>query len=300
MKNRRVPVSSGEKKPPRYALFIGCTIPARLPAYEASARAVLGALGIEVADMDGFNCCGYPLRNYDENSFVYAAARNLALAENAGLDILALCMCCFGSLKKAVHYLGREWCFRDRALKYLDAEGLSYGGRVRVKHLLSVLYHDLGTEQLSAAVKRPVTGLNVGAHYGCHALRPSGITGFDDPDRPALFDSLVEACGAVSVQWQMKTDCCGAPLMGSNDSLSSDIMEKKIMSASLAGAEVICTSCPYCQLRFERREKGGEALPSLLYTQLLGLALGIDAEELSINKDDMNFMLEKINLQGPS
>ncbi|MBS3758137.1 MAG: CoB--CoM heterodisulfide reductase iron-sulfur subunit B family protein [Desulfobacterales bacterium] len=278
-----------------YALFIGCQIPARLPAYEVSARSVLSeALGIGLVDIKGFNCCGYPVRNFDHKAFILASARNLALAEEQDLDIVALCSCCYGSLKKAEHLIAKDQGLKEWVNKILDKEGLAYNGRIHVRHFLSVFYHDVGIDAIREKVTRPFKGLKIAAHYGCHALRPSDVTAFDDPVNPSLFDQLVEVTGAESVPWSMRLECCGAPLSGVNDALAMDLTEKKVRNAQAAEADYLCTACPYCQMQFDTVQDsisacrgGNHRLPSIIYPQLLGLSMGIAPGALKIEDNQI-------------
>ena len=278
----------------RYALFLGCTIQSRMNRYEVSARAVMDKLGIELVDIRDFNCCGYPLRNYDFKSFLLSSARNIALARSRDLPIITLCKCCYGSLKKADHVLGVDAAIREEINALLAEERLTYEGG-EIKHLLSVLYHDLGVQALQEKVERPFREVKIATHYGCHALRPSDVVQFDDPSNPRLFDDLVEITGAESIDWSNRLECCGAPLLGVNDELSMDLMEKKLSNGKENGADYLCVACPYCQLQFDRvqsmmiSQRGENSrLPSILYTQLLGLSMGIDADALQIEKNELD------------
>lgn len=263
-----------------YALFIGCQIPARVKQYETASRAVLNRLGVEVEDFRLFNCCGYPMRNADRKAFLLSAAKNIALAEQAELDILALCKCCFGTLKTADFLLKEKEDLKSDINLHLSDHGLEYRGTVRIKHLLSVLYEDVGIEAIQGALVRRYEKLPVAAHYGCHALRPSKITGFDNPVAPRLFDDLVAATGADSIEWQAQLDCCGAPLNGVNDALSTDLTRKKLDDARKSGAAFICSACPYCQLQFDTVHP---SIPAILYPQLLGLCMGIEEDRLGLH-----------------
>ena len=131
-----------------YAFFLGCNIPARLPQYESSARAVLARLDVKIIDYREFTCCGYPLRNVDQKAFLLSAAGNLALAERDGYDILTLCKCGFGTFKEAQYRLKNDETLRKEINDLLKKQGLSYQGHVEVKHLLSVLYHDVGSRDV--------------------------------------------------------------------------------------------------------------------------------------------------------
>ena len=196
----------------KFALFLGCQIPAHLNQYETSARAILERLGVGLVDNRQFNCCGYPLRNLDFRTFVLFSARNLALASREKLNIMSLCKCCYGSLKKADHLLKEDASLLEETNSILQKEKLTYDGSIEVKHLLSVLYHEVGIESIKEQVEKPFAGLKIATQYGCHALRPSQIVQFDDPVSPSIFDQLVEATGAESIDWPTQLECCGAPL----------------------------------------------------------------------------------------
>ena len=279
----------------KFALFHGCNIPARLTQYADATAAVCARLGIELVEVPAFNCCGYPARNTDKRAYVLSAARNLALAEKAGLDMLVMCKCCYGSLKKAEHLLKNDQDVKADINRILEKENLVYKNSIQVKHLLSVLYHDVGIKHLKESISKTYSGLPVAVSYGCHALRPSAVTGFDDPVSPKIFDELVEATGAVSVEWTRKLDCCGAPLTGINDRLAMDMARKKIESARDAGAQFICTACPYTQLQFDgvqmrlaSQSHDAEPLAAILYPQLLGLCMAIDPQTLGISKNEID------------
>jgi len=267
----------------KYALFLGCKIPSQLPAYETSTRAVLGHLGVTLVDLE-FNCCGYPTRNVSRDAFVVAAARNLALAERAGLDLLTPCSCCFGTLRHAIRFLGEDVALRSRVTQALAAEDLAWSGKSEVEHLLPVLARKVGVDVIAAAVRTPSEGLRVAAQYGCHALRPSDVTGFDNPVSPTIFETLIGVTGAAPVDWPRRLDCCGDPLHEANASLSESMTRAKIADALESGAEAICSACPHCHLRFDAVQAGSHdpAIRTLLFTQLLGLAMGLPAKSLGL------------------
>jgi len=279
----------------KFALFLGCNIPVRLSQYEASTRAILARLGVGLTEIQQFNCCGYPMRNLDYKTFVLAAARNLALAEKKNLNLLSLCKCCYGSLKKADHLLKEDASLREEINGILKKEYLAYRGDVEVKHLLSLLYHDVGIGVIKEKVEKPFSGLNIATHYGCHALRPSQIVAFDDPVAPAIFDQLVEVTGAESISWQAKLDCCGAPVWGINDDLSMNLTEKKLKNGKQSGADYLCAACTYCHIQFDSVQKmilssrgNNLNLPSILYPQLLGLSMGLDGRTLGLSLNQLS------------
>jgi heterodisulfide reductase subunit B2 len=275
----------------KFALFVGCNIPARVSQYADATEAVFEKLDIELVEFDEFNCCGYPARNIDHRAFVLSAARNLAVAEADGLDMLVMCKCCYGNLKKAEDVLNRDQDLKTEVNAILGKEKLYYQGRMQIHHLLSVLYRDVGLNNLKPLISKTFSGLQIAVSYGCHALRPSKITGFDDPVSPVLFDELVEITGAYSVDWARKLDCCGAPLTGINDRLAMEMALKKLTSAKEAGAHYVCTACPYTQLQFDWVQhriaqdlENWEPVAPILYPQLLGLSMGIDEQILGLSK----------------
>lgn len=279
----------------KFALFSGCNIPARVSQYADATAAVFEKLDIELVEFAEFNCCGYPVRNLDQRAFVLSAAKNLAVAEVAGLDIMAMCKCCYGSLKKAADVLSRDQDLKMDVNAILAKEKLHYQGRVGVNHLLEVLHRDVKLKHLEPFILKPYSGLQIAVSYGCHALRPSKITGFDDPVSPVLFDELVEITGAYSVDWARKLDCCGAPLTGINDRLAMDMALNKITSAKEAGAQFLCTACPYTHLQFDwvrdriaQSSGNWEPVAPILYPQLLGLSMGIDEQLLGLFKSSFD------------
>ncbi len=276
----------------KYALFLGCNIPARVQQYETSARSVFAELGVDIEDIKEFNCCGYPLRNSDFKTFVLFSARNLALAEKLGLNMITLCKCCYGSLKMAEHHMKENSFLKDEVNETLAKEGLEYNGNLEIKHFLSALYSDIGINTLKEKITRSFEDIKIATHYGCHALRPSNIMQFDDPVSPVIFDRLVELTGAKSIDWSLKLECCGAPVLGINDDLSMNLTEKKLTDGKKAGADYLCTACPWCHLQFDsvqkmmiEQQRLNNHLPAILFPQLLGIAMGIDKETLGI---DMN------------
>jgi heterodisulfide reductase subunit B len=278
-----------------YALFRGCNIPARLPQYETAARAVLKKLGVVLTDIREFSCCGYPLRNTDLTASLLSAARNLALAEQYRLPLLTLCKCGYGQLRFAAHHLKEQPALSAQLNTILSKEGLTYTGSSEIKHLLSVLYHDIGTAVIKEQVTRPFRDLKIATHYGCHALRPHEIVAFDDPVNPTIFDELVELTGAESPFWQARLECCGAPLFGSNDELACMLMEKKIHSARQAGAHYLTVGCPYCHLQFDAVQKmmtltreTNHALAPILYPQLLALSMGLRGKEIGLEMNQLD------------
>jgi heterodisulfide reductase subunit B len=284
----------------KFALFLGCKIPFYLQHYALSTKAVLAALGVELVEIK-FNCCGNPISNINQESLVLLGARNLALAQHRNLDILTPCKCCFGNLKRTAYFLKENGSLRKEINELLKDEGLQWDGRTKVKHLLSVLSHDIGLDTIAAQIKHPFDGLKVAAHYGCQSLRPSKIMNFDNPFDPTIFEDLVEITGAKTVDWRRRLDCCGNPVWEINNQLSIDLMQKKVNDSRQAGAHYLCAACTHCQIQFDtnqgmkvNQEASNNNLASILFPQLMGLSLGLREADLGLenNKVDISGVLE--------
>ena len=272
-----------------------CTTPIVLQEYEWSTNAVMEKLGIELVDVPELGCCGYPLRNISFRAHILASARNLALTEKENLDLLTVCNCCYGTLKYVDQLMGDDAAIRKEVNTTLEKEGLRYEGDIKPKHILQVLYDDVGIETIRDMIVKPFDGLRIATHYGCRILRPSKVAQFDKPHFPTKFDELVEVTGAQSIEWPKKLECCGSPLWGINNELSLDLTETKLKGAKESGADYLCVACSYCQIQFDRVQRilltqrgPGLKLPSVLYPQLLGLSLGIDGETLGLQMNKVS------------
>lgn len=284
----------------KYAFFQGCNIPARIEQYGTSTAAILAMFDIELVELREFTCCGYPVRNVDEKAYFLPSARNLALAESKDLNIGVICNCCFASLMKAKNQLVNDQQLREEINTILAKENLTFTGKTRVKHFLSILFEDIGVEKLSSKLRYMVKDLDIAVIHGCHILRPREITQFDNSFVPSITDSLVRLTGANNLDWQGKLECCGAAVAGIHDRLSQDLLFTKIRGAKEAGASFITPICAYCHLQFDTTqlnvsENHEDILPVLLYPQLLGLCLGIGAKDLGI---DMNATIDENNLHS--
>ena len=288
----------------RYALFLGCTIPARQPNYELSARKALAKLGVKFVDLENMTCCAPPpVQSIDLETSFAVAAYNICLAEEANLDLITLCSGCFESLCAANVALKHSPPLRAKINKILSQAGKEFLGSKEVKHYLQVLIEDVGIENLKQKVSKPLSNLKVAAFYGCHALRPSGHLKFDDPERPSILENLIEALGAESVEYRNKLKCCGGLLRGYSDEIALDLAREKLANTSKAGADCIATLCPFCfvaldigQIQIRSKFQETHDMPVLHYSELLAIALGIDPEELALetHKVKVDKVLSKI------
>jgi len=275
-----------------YLFFLGCLIPYRLSSYEVSARKVLGELGVKLVEMQGCNCCGFPMAPVDFDLALSLAARDLCLAENRNLDILTLCNGCFGTLNEANRLLSEDKAMRDRINGYLAKVGMEFEGSIAVKHLVHVLAEDIGFEKVRESVKSPLTGLRVAQHTGCHLVRPAKHIGHsDDPEDPKMLKDLISLTGAECLDYMDETECCGNTIIGVNEEVPFQIAKEKLDHIRAVGAQALVTVCPSCHMmydfnqpRIERAFNSKIGIPVLHYTQLLGLAMGFEPEELGLNE----------------
>jgi heterodisulfide reductase subunit B len=275
----------------RYSLFLGCTIPARSRGYEIAARAIAPRLDIEFIDIEEFSCCGFPLEASDEKGAVLLAARNLCLAEEKGLDICVLCSACASMLTKTAYHLKENRELRDEVNSELSKIGKVYKGTSTVKHFARILLEDVGLARIKSEVRRDLTGLRAATHYGCHYLKPSYIyEGFDDPQDPQSLEMILEVVGVTNVQYRRKKDCCGGPVLLSDEELALSIAREKLLCVKEAGVDCMNLVCPFCDLMYDSNQKGIEAkfgeeynIPVLYLPQIIGLAMGMGRKELGLN-----------------
>lgn len=287
----------------RYALFIGCTIPVRENNYEASARAVTSALGIEMAEIPGQSCCGLPFRSIDFNAWLTLAARNLAIADKLNLPtVMVMCNGCYKSLLTASKELQESEKLRQSVSKRLSVEGLESKGGTKVRHIAQVLHDEYGLENIRQHVKRPLESLNVAIHPGCHITMPSKIIGFDNPAFPKKLDALVEVTGAKVIDYETKRLCCGATIVGIKEDVSRVLVRKKVESIT-GKVDALITYCPICHSTYDIQQldifndsEKQKQVPVLHYTQLLGLAMGIPEAKLGfeMNRVGVSEILNKL------
>jgi heterodisulfide reductase subunit B len=290
----------------KFAYFLGCTIPARANSYDASAQQVASKLDIELVPIEGASCCPpVSIRSLDFKSWITLAARNLVLIEKMGLDVVTLCNGCYETLKDANHILKTNETIRNEVNGILEKIGMKVYGSREVKQFTEVLCSDYAKAKLMEKMVKRLDGLKVAVHYGCHLLRPSKISQFDNPEMPHKMDELVELTGAKSIEWKEKLKCCGAPVLAVNEKLALDLARQKLLSAKEAGAHCLVTPCPFCgiqfdliQLKIEEIYNESIEIPMLFLPQLLGLSLGIktDALGLDLHRVPLDDVLEIISI----
>jgi heterodisulfide reductase subunit B len=272
-----------------YAYYPGCSSEATAAGLGLSVRAIAKPLALELIEIEDWTCCGStPYGSLDEIESVVVAARNLALAEKTGLDLVTPCSSCHVTLKKAEIWLHDHPDLMAQVNEALAAAGLEYRGRVRVRQLVDVLFDEITPEVIADKVKRPLNGLKVAPYYGCQMVRPH--YGGDDTEFPHSLDRLVEGTGVTTVPYPLKARCCGGALIIPEESSALSLIRKLLDSARESGAQCIVTPCPLCQMNLDayqgqvnRRFKTDFRLPVLFVSQLIGLALGLEPASLGLD-----------------
>jgi heterodisulfide reductase subunit B len=289
-KVRQGVVKSGRNGARRFAFFPGCLIPARYPAMESAIRKTLSELGIEIVDLEGASCCPDPIyfKSKDKVSWLTVAARNLTLAEDLGLDIFTNCSGCTATLSEAYHLLEDD-TLRAKVNERLKKIGREYRGTSRVRHIATLLRDEIGHDAVRKSVVRPLEGLKVAIHYGCHLLKPSRIMQVDDPNNPTVMEDLVTALGATPVRHRNWYLCCGKACQ-SND-IPANMMHDLLGTVRDEQADIMCLICPTCfgqfdhgQMKVSRQFGEDFHTPPIYYLQLLAFAQGVAYDKLGLER----------------
>jgi heterodisulfide reductase subunit B len=223
----------------------------------------------------------------DRTTALAIAGRNICLAEEKGLDIVTLCNGCYEVLSKANKALIEEKETREEVNKILAKTNHKLTETIEVKHFVKLLVEDIGFRKIQESVKRPYKDLKVAVHPGCHILRPHDILEFDDPDAPIFYDKIVEATGAESVYYPNRLECCTASLLALREDLALNVALEKAATIKKY-ADIMVTSCPFCYLQYEMSQLSSNEnydLPVVHLSQLLGLALGLEYDDLAFNEN---------------
>ncbi len=278
-----------------YLYYPGCSGKSTGRPYEESMLAVFEALEIPLTELEDWNCCG--ATNYmaiNELKAFALSARNFALAERQAQDqalaeIVAPCAACYLGLIKAQRYLTDYPEIRTKVCEALRAAGLSYVGRVKIRHPLDVLVNVIGLERISSKVKEPLEGLRVACYYGCQLVRP--YAEFDDQHTPTTMESLMKSLGAEIVDWPLKVRCCGGSLTGTVQKCGLRLCAMVLNEAVKRGCNVVATACPLCQFNLECYQKTMNRkfgywfkVPVAFFTQIVGVALGIGERKLGLQR----------------
>ncbi len=276
----------------KYAYYPGCSLHSTGVEYEISTRYVANKMGVELQEISDWNCCGASAAHTTNHMLGLALpARNLAIAEKQGLDVMAPCASCYSRMKHAE--LAVKSSPETRA-KVAELTEMDYAGTTRVKSALEVFVKDAGLDTVKSLVTKPLGGMKIAAYYGCMLVRPVGV-GFDDPEDPMTMDDMVTALGGEAVQWPYKTECCGASLAIAQPKVGLKLIYDILTMAQSAGAEGIVTACPLCMVNLDMRQsdlnsKTGSKfnIPIFYFTELMGIAFGEKPDKVGVGKHFVN------------
>ncbi len=273
----------------KFAYYPGCSLHSTAKEYNISARRVCRDLGVTLEELPDWNCCGStPAHSTDHLLSIALPARNLAISEAIGMDLVAPCAACFNRLKTAQVEMAED---PQLAAEVNKVTGMDYKGGVQVLSLVDVIVNQVGIDNIKPLVKRQLSGLKVAAYYGCLMVKPPKLVQFDDPENPHFLDDLMQGLGAETVEWPFKTECCGASLAVSRTDIVVKLANDILGMAKANGANCIVTACPLCQANLDMRQMEAEKkygtayhLPVFYFTELLGIALGHRPGQLGIDK----------------
>lgn len=273
----------------KMSYYPGCSLKGTGRAYEESLLPVMTALGVELDELNDWNCCGATayMAISEKTAFVLAG-RNLALAEQTKQDLVAPCSGCYLVLNKTRNYIAEYPDVARQVQETLQKDGLVYRGTVKVRHPLDVIVNDIGLDAVKKRVVTPLSGLKIAPYYGCQIVRP--FSTFDDQANPTSMDRLIEALGASVVRYPLKTRCCGGSLTGTVAEVGQQLGFYLLKEAARRGANLMTTTCPLCQFNLDAyqqemsRHYEPVSMPVVYFTQLMGLAFGLEPKVLGLQR----------------
>jgi len=289
----------------QYAYYPGCSLESLAKSYHVSSIEAARELGLELKEIEDWNCCGATAYFHVDELLAYTlVARNLALAEKENLDFVAPCSGCYKNAYFTNDYLQQDPDLAEHINFALEEDNLHISGPINVRHLIEVFVEDVGFEEIKKHVSRPLKDLRVAPYYGCQLLRPKKDS--EDVENPQFFEDLLSAIGSDPVEYGSKTHCCGSSLIITNREAALDMVYKLLLDAANREADVIATICPLCNVNLElyqkqvNREFGTDfSMPVMYFTQLLGLALGVEPGRLGIGKELVSKESMQLLMQNP-
>ena len=273
------------------AYYPGCSLHGTSGEFDASFRATARALDLTLLEIPGWECCGNTAAHSINRLLSTALPVNelVKVEQDMKLDAVAVpCAACYSRFKTGGHEVSEDAQVADDVRAVV---GRAYAGGVAVQNLVDVYHDAVGLEELEARVTRPFAGLKVACYYGCLLTRPPKVTLAEDPEYPTHMDAVVAALGCTPVEWGFKTDCCGASLALTEQSIVDDLVARIIGDARARGAEAIAVACPLCQVNLDGRQteiarKRGDwqSVPVIFLSQLVGRAVGLDEKTLGLKK----------------
>jgi len=252
-----------------------------------STEAVCEALDIELMELDDWNCCGASsAHSIDHQLAMTLPGRNVALAQDAGLDMVIPCPACYQHCRDADLKMRDDPDWREEMEEILN---FRYEGQALPRHLLEVLSNDLEKEKIREKVTKPLKGLKVASYYGCVLVRPPEVTGWDDPEHPVTMDQLMAELGAEIIDWSYKVDCCGASFTLSRSEVVTMLSTKIVEGAFEAGADCIASACGMCQINLDTRQVASQQkMPIFYFTELMALAFELPGVKKWLSKHSVD------------
>ncbi|MGC8659201.1 MAG: CoB--CoM heterodisulfide reductase iron-sulfur subunit B family protein [Desulfomonilaceae bacterium] len=273
----------------KVSYYPGCSLEGTARSYDASVRQVCRILGIELDEPKDWTCCGAsPALKINNLLSVSLTARNLALMEKTNnTDVVAPCPFCSRRLKSANEELKNNPELKQKTQEVIDDE---IAGKLVIHNLLGFISEQIGMEAIMSRISKPLKGLKLIPYYGCYVVKPPSVTQYDDAERPTSLDKILETLGADVLDWDFKSECCGAGLALSKTEKVAELSGRLVSEAAWRGAEMIVVVCPLCQANLDMRQgdansrvKTGSGIPIVYFTQLIGLAFGLAPAELGLN-----------------
>jgi heterodisulfide reductase subunit B len=270
----------------KYAYFPGCSLEKMASSYHKSALETTSKFDIELQELEDWNCCGATTYfHVDELLANTLVARNLAIAEKEGLDLVAPCSACYKNAYFTSAYFKKDPDLAEHINFALEEDDLQYNGEIDVFHLIDIFADEIGPEKVKEKITNPLKGLKIAPYYGCQIVRPR--KNGENVEDPQYFEELITAIGAEPTYFPERLRCCGGSLIMTSRVPALSMVKILLNSAEKNGADVIATACPLCQVNLEcyqsavNEEFGTDFhLPILYFTQLLGLSLGISPKKL--------------------
>jgi len=271
----------------KIGLYPGCSLKGGSTEYQASVVALAKVFDIELVEIPDWNCCGATAaHNLSKELSLSLPARILALAEKAGLDdIVVPCAACYNRLSSTQHELAGN----EQMVAKINARiDVPYHGTSHILNVIQFIEKYIA-DRLEEKIVKPFH-YKTACYYGCLLVRPHAILQFDRVEDPQSMDKLVARAGGTVIDWAFKTECCGAGLSVSRTDTVARLSGKIIRDAADREAEVMVVACPMCHSNLDMRRpeinkylKERIDMPVLYISQVLGLAVGLDAKTLGFN-----------------
>jgi heterodisulfide reductase subunit B len=283
----------------KFAYYPGCSAKSTAVEYNESVKTTARYLGVDLEEIPDWNCCGASSGHVTNDELAMALpGRNLALAEKMCLDLVTICPACLHRHKIAQKEFKRNPRLKAKIEKDI---GMPLQLSQKTKHILEILYNDVGIDSIQQKLKKSLKGLKAVVYYGCYLVRPPEVIDFDDSENPLIIEKIMESLDIQVIDWSCKTDCCGAGLSLTNPEMIKTLVNKIVFSASEEGADVIITACQLCQANLDMlqlKQRNSHPIPIFFFSELIAFSLGSLEIRRWLGKHMVNpsGLLKKLNL----